>query len=72
MLCNDDEFKRFTELQEFKQVSYIVRRSLSIILATKRSPKMDYNEDLKYGELCVHPFGKNFKTASASERPNQK
>lgn len=81
MLCNGDEFKSFTELQdkisEFERaecVQLYIRRSRSIILAAKQSAKKDYNEDLKYGEIeyaCIHG-GKKFQTTSTGDWPNQK
>ena len=81
MLHDGDEFKSLTELcdkiSDFEQtecVQLYIRRSRSITSAAKLSSKKNFNEDLKYSELeyvCIHG-GKNFKTTSTGERPNQK
>ena len=61
----------------FEQAQFVqlyIRRSRTIIAAAKRRTKKIYNEDLKYAELeyaCING-GKNFKTTSTGERPNQR
>ena len=81
MLREGDEFKSLTELldkisdvERTECVQLYIRRSRSITSAAKRSSKKNFNEDLKYSEIeyaCIHG-GKNFKTTSTGERPNQK
>ena len=76
-----DEFNSFDDLLDkistFEQAQFVqlyIRRSRTIIAAAKRRTKKIYNEDLKYAELeyaCING-GKNFKTTSTGERPNQR
>ena len=75
-----DEFNSFDDLRDkistFGQTQFVqlyIRRSRTIIMASKRRTKKIYNEDLKFAELeyaCING-GKNFKTTSTGERPNQ-
>ena len=68
-----DEFNSFGDLRDkistFKQTQFVqlyIRRSRTIIAASKRKTKKIYNEDLKYAELeyaCINSR-KNFKTTS--------
>ena len=76
-----DEFNSFDDLCDkistFEQTQFVqlyIRRSRTITAASKRRTKKIYNEDLKYAEIeyaCING-GKNFKTTSTGERPNQR
>ena len=81
MFCVGDEFNNFDDLRDkistFEHTQFVqfyIRRFRTIILASKRRTKKIYNEDLKYAEseyACINS-GKNFKTTSTGERPNQR
>ena len=86
MLHVGDEFDSFNDLQDavlaFEQAQFVqlyVRRSRSIksALESKRISRTlakVIKEDLLYTEVeyaCIHG-GKNFKTTSKGDRPNQK
>ena len=86
MLRVGDEFDSFNDLQDavlaFEQAQFVqlyVRRSRSIksALESKRISRTlakVIKQDLLYTEVeyaCIHG-GKNFKTASKGDRPNQK
>ena len=76
-----ETFGSFSELQDKKDafeksnfVQLYIRRSRTIEAAAKRAPKKQFNVDLKYYEIeysCIHG-GKDFKSTSTGERPNQK
>jgi len=74
-----EKFSFFSNLKdkidELQKTQLYVKRSRSIeAAAIKHAPKKQFNEELKYSEIgysCIRG-GKDFKSTSTGERPNQR